>query len=644
MNNWYLNRLRSISIAEIPYRVRQLIQKQYEKQFCIGKFPKDVQVTSLHPHFNFLLSNDNILHNTISVFGKSYNYNKPDIDWHKDIFSGKCFPHSFSKNINILKIPDLSAKNVWEINRLQFLTWLVLNYKKTSSASYLDQFVNTINSWIDNNPYLTGINWYSNIEVNIRLIVWYYCWIILDADKLVNTNPGFNDFVNERWIPVIYQHCRYSYANPSRYSSSNNHLIAEYAGLFIASSLWQFKESEKWNQYAKNGLEKEIIRQHSKNGINKEEAAEYIQFITDFFLISYVVGEQTNNSFSKEYRTRLKKILYYIYELLDADGNFPQYGDEDDGKCILFDQDEHFNNFRSLLTSGAILFNDPVLKSKCHGLDQKNLVLFGDVCNKQYDKIETINPGQNSRFFPEEGHFIIRQQEGTREVYIHFNAAPLGYLSIAAHGHSDALSFILHIDGHPVFVDSGTYTYHTDPEWRNFFMGTYAHNTIRINKLNQASIAGPTLWLNHYSTNILKAESNEKYDRILAQHDGYSRYGIIHTREITFHKGDLKLVIKDQLESSNNKSYLVELPFHFHPSIVVKSKDDMNFTLRVPIGRNANIVTDNNFTTKLIKGQVLPEKLGWYSKSFSKKEPCNTILCSSGISGSTNFESIVNIE
>ena len=119
----------------------------------------------------------------------------------------------------------------------------------------------------------------------MRLIVWYFCWHLLDSVNLVMNDQAFAEFVKMRWYPFIYQHCKYSYRNPSKYSSSNNHLISEYAGLFIATSLWQFKNSEKWNRYAKNGLEREILLQHSENGINKEEAAEYIQFITDFFLI-----------------------------------------------------------------------------------------------------------------------------------------------------------------------------------------------------------------------------------------------------------------------------------------------------------------------------------------------------------------------
>ena len=94
-------------------------------------------------------------------------------------------------------------------------------------------------------------------------------------------------------------------------------MIAEYAGLFIATSLWNFKESRKWNKHAKSGLEHEIVRQHSENGINKEEAAEYIQFITDFFLLSYIVGENSENPFSEKYKIQLKAIFSYINNFLD---------------------------------------------------------------------------------------------------------------------------------------------------------------------------------------------------------------------------------------------------------------------------------------------------------------------------------------
>ncbi len=124
-------------------------------------------------------------------------------------------------------------------------------------------------------------------------------------------------------MPVIYLHCKYSFENPSKYSSANNHLITELSGLFIASSYWKFNESKKWNCYSKKGLEKEILLQHSEEGINKEEASGYIQFVTDLLLLAYIVAEKTNNKFSESFSFRLEKILTYINNFIDIKGNHP---------------------------------------------------------------------------------------------------------------------------------------------------------------------------------------------------------------------------------------------------------------------------------------------------------------------------------
>jgi len=644
MTTWYLNRLKSMSVKEILFRAKEMLNSKYEELFCVGKMLPTTKVSIYKNSFSYNQKSYELTFDILHVFGKVINYSEQEIDWHKDIFSGNRFPLGFSKSLNIRNNPDLSAKNVWEINRLQFLIFIALNYSHTKEEKYLNQFKRILSSWIENNPYLRGINWYSNIEVNIRLIVWYYCWHLLDAEKLMLKDNAFNEFVERRWIPTIYQHCKYSYRNPSKFSSSNNHLISEYAGLFIASSLWQFRESGKWNRYAKLGLEKEILRQHSNNGINKEEAAEYIQFITDFFLIAFLVGKNTDNSFSEDYQNRLKKIFYYIYSFLDRDGNFPQYGDEDDGRCLVFDQLESFNNFRSLLTSGALIFNDALLKSKSSGIDIKNLVLFGDDFISRFEEIEEIHPDEKSAFYPDEGHFIFRKQENEKEVYMHFDAAPLGYLSIAAHGHADALSFILHLDGQAVFVDAGTYTYHTEPEWRNYFIGTLAHNTVRINRLNQATIAGPTLWLNHYRSKVLRSESTENFDIVKAQHDGYKLLGIIHTREVIFDKKQLQVRIIDKLKVQNDDTYLIEIPFHIHPEMKVQEEKKNHITIKdFEEKRSVTLLIDSKLQTELVNGQIEPEIVGWYSKSFMQKEPSNSILCSLELSGDFKCETRIII-
>lgn len=637
MTGWYLNRLRTLSPAEFPYRIRQFIRKKAEQYLYPEGVKGGISGCSYASVSGFGDEADRLYPDEVSIFGKPLVFSDAKIDWHKDIFSGNSFPLTFSKNINIRNNPDLSAKNVWEVNRLLFLPQIALNYRKTKDSKYLELFIAITKSWKEANPYLKGVNWYSNIEINIRLINWYLSWVILDAATLEKEDEHFGIFVRECWLPLVYQHCRYSFDNPSKFSSSNNHLIAEYAGLFVASSLWKFRESRKWLEYSRRGLEKEIVRQHS-SGINREEAAEYIQFITDFFLIALLAGERSGNQFSEGYRQTLSEIFRYILVLLDSKGNYPKYGDEDDGRCFLFDTDEDHNNFRSLLTSAAIVFRDPVFKAAGNGTDNKNRILFGTGYKKILDSLPDVTVTPGSVFYKPEGHYFFKRQLPGRDIFFHFDAAPLGFLSIAAHGHADALSFIMHINGQPLFIDSGTYTYHTEPAWRQYFIGTLAHNTVRINNHNQASSGGPTMWLNHFRITDAALAADGNIERLSAEHDGYKNDGVVHRREITFNKTEGSFIIRDDIILKKKQEVKVEIPFHIHPSVSVVEKDKSLYSLENSDIPAVLFLADEKLNQRLVKGQTSPEILGWYSASFMKKVPAYVIYCYTNIKETTGFK------
>jgi hypothetical protein len=644
MDNWYLNRLMTMSAGEIYYRLLQQIRGYVEEKTVQEA---DFQLEKIESESNILkiaLKDYTRIPDSLELFGIEFNFSNPgEINWHKDIKSGESFKSLFYRKINIRENAGLSAKSVWEMNRLQFLTGICINYRSSKKPYDLDLFIEINRSWIKQNPFLKGVNWYSNIEVNLRLITWFFCWEILEAEDLMKNNRDFEEFAQNEWLPLIKKHCIYSYNNPSKYSSANNHLISEYAGLFIASSKWHFKESAKWLKYSQKGLEREIVKQHSKDGINKEEAAEYIQFITDFFLLAFIIGERTGINFSEVFRQRLFKIFCYIHDLLDSNGNFPKYGDEDDGKCFILNFDKS-NNFKSLLTSAAILFGNPEFKSKSGGFDLKNQFLFGEKGKDVYDSIaETGNQG-SSKFYTTEGHFLLRKTGDKHETYLHFDAAPLGFLSIAAHGHADALSFTLNVDGEPVFVDPGTYTYHTEPQWRKYFIGTLAHNTIRVNGKDQAVNGGPTLWIKKYRTKILDLDQGKNVDHIRATHNGYRKDGVQHIRDVVFDRVKNEFKITDTIIVSKEGKAELEIPFHIHPDINVSATSDGYFLLTKDDIRKTEFFVDDKLQPEIVTGQISPQILGWYSGSFLKKEPTSVIYCKTQIDCSTSFRFIIKIK
>jgi hypothetical protein len=629
---WYIDRLKAMSTAEMVFRVVQAFKYFLEKKTKVGFFPV---ITSI-PETITLFSNitgyiKNKYPDEINIFGINYNYHQSTL-WHKDLYSGKSFPDKYSRKIEIRTPYYGSAKHVWEINRMHFLTWICMNYKITEDEFYLNIFKEKIISWIKQNPYLSGINWYSNIEINIRLINWIICWEILEVEKLADKNKEFRNFLLNHWLPLIYLHCKHSSANPSYYSSANNHLIAEYAGLFLASLKWKFPESEKWLKTSKRGLEREIMEQHSENGINKEEAAEYIQFITDFFLLAYIGGRNAGVQFSIKYTDMLNKIISYINSFLDCCFHYPHYGDDDDGFVLRLDICQTPDlNFKSLLISGALLFDkaDFLAGINENEFDIKNALLFGNEGRIKYDSMLKQAPGErkeNKAFlYRNEGHFIIKQISHQKEIYCHIDAAPLGFLSIAAHGHADALSFIITVEGQPFLVDPGTYTYHVDPLIRSYFVGTLAHNTIRINGINQAVHSGPTMWTNHYKIMINDVLESENIIKITASHNGYKKTGVWHQRIFIFNRLNNEINITDNIALKSKQSVKVEMPFHLHPCVKCKYSED---TVEFLIEQSNNLLvlrTDKILEWEVIKGSTDPY-LGWYSNAFHRLEPTNVIL------------------
>ena len=83
------------------------------------------------------------------------------------------------------------------------------------------------------------------------------------------------------------------------------------------------------------------------------------------------------------------------------------------------------------------------------------------------------------------------------EIWCRCDGGPHGFLSIAAHAHADALSVEVRHDGVDVLADPGTYCYHGQPEWRQYFRSTLGHNTLQLDGGDQSVSGGPFLWTRH---------------------------------------------------------------------------------------------------------------------------------------------------
>ena len=212
---------------------------------------------------------------------------------------------------------------------------------------------------------------------------------------------------------------------------------------------------------------------------------------------------------------------------------------------------------------------------------------------------------------------------------------------MGGHGHADALSFWLSVNGQPFFVDPGTYLYHSGGKWRRFFRSTIAHNTIEVDGKDQAEQVADFIFENFYEIHhVLWAE---KDDRILwgAEHNGYCRLSdpVIHRREVTYFKKDYFFTIADILKCIGKHE--VKLLFHLHPKISIEDQGGNTYLLSSN-GISLKLIVDNQLQAQIFYGSKEP-LIGWYSPGFNRLEKSKSLVLKGNINGNSNFRTEVSI-
>ena len=624
---------KNFSAGETLYRIRKFFRNRFFDRLAEDDFGVKLPIPECS-----IINTENA-HFPYPIFDSSIDIFK-EIDWHLDISTGKRFPSLFANDIDVFSGRLGNAKYVWEVSRMKFLLHLAIAYETSKDLKYLVLFCHYIATWRESNPYMIGVNWFSNTEVNMRLICWFFCWQVLDIDDLRKRDSAIDEFICDAWLLLVFEHAEYSYLHPSLYSSANCQLVVEYVGLFLATLEWKIPHRSSRQKYAQSGLEREILRQVTAEGVNREESAEYVQFVADLFLIAAVEGKRAGVEFSKTYNDRLYAMARYINAFLDCQYNNPMYGDIDDEFVLRPDVGGAFNNFKSLLVSFATYFGDSEFKREGLAWDEKNSVLFGDEGKKKYESLACAPVLDGNKFFTQSGHFIFRKvvpaddtasAGKVRETYMHFDAAPLGYLNVAAHGHADALSFVLYVDGHQFLVDPGSFADQSHEDLRRYLVGTLAHNTVCVNGKCQAEHVGPMMWLNHYRVKV--SSSDESAGEVTASHDGYASEGVIHTRQIKYDRDKDEFTITDSLQCMHPVS--LEVPFHLHPDASVNLHGSVA-DITVPGCRRVTMELDPKLSYAVRED-------GWYSEHFGVKVPAKFLYAKIECFGDVKFVTTLRI-
>jgi hypothetical protein len=570
--------------------------------------------------------------------------------WNRDPKSGTEAPLAFGKVIDYRR-EDLvgDIKYLWEPSRHLQLVTLAQAWRLSGDDRYLLGLRTLLESWFEQCPYPRGVHWTSSLEHAVRLLNWYFAWHLMGGEASPLFEGARGQLFKTRWQTSIGQHCHFIAGHFSRHSSANNHLLGEYLGLLVGSLGWpMWPQSGRWRDIAIRGFEQEALRQNAPDGVNREQAFYYHHEVEHMMLLAGLIGRANGVAFSTAFWQRLRDMLEFIACVMDVGGHVPMVGDADDARLVRLFPDPDACPYRMLLACGAVLFGSPFMARQARSFGDEGRWLLGDAAAQRFVQLWNDAAGagasaQRRRAFPDGGYYLLGSGFGEAdETLAVVDAGPLGYLSIAAHGHADALSFVLSVGGHEILVDPGTFVYNTQRRWRDYFKGTSAHNTLRIDGMDQSVSGGNFLWVRHAAARCDHFSSDDRRDRFVGTHDGYTRLSdpVVHRREIVYDKAQRAFEIVDHLTGKSRHD--VELFWHLSEDCRAELLGSQRVVARVADVELTIEVDTPDFVLELVRGRDEPP-LGWISRRFDHREPTVTVRCAGSVAGSSTIRTRLTV-
>jgi hypothetical protein len=640
---WYVRRVRRMSPGEVAWRLReQALRRAWaRRQVPPGQIPDgpvrgalpspDRRFTSVLPpdaaslvpaaaRAVIVADADRILKGEwemLSVVRRDMD--APD--WFFDPVTGRrSDPGRYAFSINQRSEEQVgNIKQVWEVNRLQHVTLLGAAWYLTGADVYAERAGAQLCDWWETNPFLSGVNWTSGIEVGIRLV--NFAWI----RRLLSGWPRAGDLFenNDLAVRQIRWHQEYLAAFPSRGSSANNHLIAEAAGLLTASCAFGwFAESARWRTRSSALLERSLRSNTFPSGINRELASDYHGFVFELGAFAALEAYLAGCPVSEDTWKLLCSMADCMAALVDSRCRPPRQGDSDEGRVVLLDAPSH-NRWPALLAIGDALFG------RLDWWPEVSPDAGSTVVSALAGARHPIagRPAQRPSRFEDAGISILRTgQGGTPEIWCRCDGGPHGFLSIAAHAHADALSVEVRYGGVDILADPGTYCYHGEPAWRSYFRSTIAHNTVELGGRNQSTDGGAFLWLQQARATEIEVGDDGIAARWTAEQDGYLALSppARHRRCVRLDRAARSIDITDEISGSGHD---VCLAFHFGPDVHAELRESgamLSWDAAAEPG-TARMELPAELNWNLHRGEPDPI-LGWYSAGLGRRIPVFTLL------------------
>ena len=633
---WYGRRLRSMSPAEMVWRGQRWVgHRMPHRDRAEGSAPRLLRdgidwdllatrfreasgrpilldraraqvIASSHPEkvAGLLAAAERIRDGRVAYFGYPEVQLASPVDWNYDPLRQFSWPLRDSTRIDH-RTAAADPKWIWELNRLQHLPLLAEAWLFTGDDGYAELALDHLDSWLDQNPVGRGIAWRGAFEVGIRAIS------VALALQGLRESPALNQARLERSVTMLATSADLCWRDRSRFSSANNHLVGELAGLATVAMLFpELAGAARWEQRALQALAVEASRQILPDGAGAEQAMGYQIFTAELLLVVAVLLTSRGDPAPPALSAALNRSAGYLSAVVGQLDPDPRYGDDDEGFALRLGPEPHRTVREHLALVAALTGNRGARRAGSTTLSS----LWVDAA-AQAEPTGDEPAAPQSLHAPDGGLVVLRT--GARRLTM--DVAPLGYLSIAAHGHADALAVTVSLDGQDVIGDPGAGSYYGHPEWRRAHRSTRAHATATVDGLDQSVSGGPFLWTERARARVRAVDLERGL--VDAEHDGYARLPapVRHRRWLLAPPEQDAVLVLDELSGSGEHELRVSWPLH--PRLDVRELDQGYLATR---HREPVVSIVLAATAPLLLDRVRGDEgthLGWWSDRLEARAP-----------------------
>jgi len=539
---------------------------------------------------------DEIVQHRFRLLGyRELDYSR-EIDWHLDSVHGKRAPIKPWYKIPFLDFQQVGDhKIIWELNRHQHLVTLAKAWAFTRDDKYARELTSQFYSWRRANPYPMGINWGSSLEVAFRSLSWL--WV----RNLLAGSPALQQSLDKDLVRGLALNGRYIERYLSTYFSPNTHLIGEAVGLFFIGTLCpQIPAAARWQHAGLDIVLTEAERQVHPDGMYFEQSLYYHVYALDFFLHARALAACNSIAMPDNFDAILGRMLEVV-QVLCRNGAPEGFGDDDGGR-VFNPRRNRADNMSDPLALGALLESDDEVQRP---LTEEAIWMFGERATKPRSESSDAEEATSSVAFADGGLYVMASDSDDSQMLV--DAGPQGH-GTSGHGHADALSIRLWTKDRRWLVDPGSYVYVSAGDERSQFRGTGAHNTLRIDALDQAVPENPFSWASLPEVSVEKWVLGSIFTLFEGSHTGYRRLNdpMLHRRMIFYLHGDYWLV-RDVAEGAGIHD--LEILWHFTEDVSVAVSSGELTVNSVPAGSDKLVLLGANpqkWELALVEGAISP--------------------------------------